>query len=302
MIEAFGAYRVGGRVHTVTGHKTQSISFTKDTTYEYDPNGTYYIESAYVQYFRPSNKNNLPPILLLHGGGMTGGMWETTPDGRQGWLHGLLKKGFEVHIIDNVERGRAGWAPGVWEGQPILRSLEEAWTLFRFGDKADFATRTPYPGQQFPISHLDEFAKSFSPRWTSTTQQQVLALSEALKKLGRCLLIAHSQGGEIASLAIEKAPETVDHLILIEPSGFGSGQMPTTPKYTIVYGDYLDCAPVWRDLSAKWRAFIRLIKGAGGSVEALNLTKIMPGASHMPMMDKASASYLEAIVDSLGNL
>jgi|SRR5690625_1565748 len=299
MIEDFGAYRVGGRVHTVRGHQTQSIAFTQDTTYEYDPNGSYYIESAYVQYFRPTNKNNHPPILLLHGGGMAGGMWETTPDGRQGWLHGLLKKGFEVHVIDNVERGRAGWAPGVWAGEPILRSLEEAWTLFRFGDKADFATRTPYPGQQFPISHLDEFAKSFSPRWTSTTPQQVLALGETLKKLGKCILIAHSQGGEIASLAVEKNPEAVEQLVLIEPSGFGGGQIPTSPKYTIVYGDYLDCAPVWRHLSDKWRQFIHHIKVAGGSVEALDLSQIMGGASHMPMMDKASANYLDAVVDVL---
>ena len=42
-------------------------------------------------------------------GGLTGACWETTPDGRPGWLHNFLSAGFAVYVLDNVERGRSGF-------------------------------------------------------------------------------------------------------------------------------------------------------------------------------------------------
>ena len=57
---------------------------------------------------------------------MHGSTWETTPDGRPGWINLLLAQGYEVHVLDNVERGRSGFAPGLWRDDPILRSQEEA--------------------------------------------------------------------------------------------------------------------------------------------------------------------------------
>ena len=124
----FGAYTVGGRMIDVAGRATREINFTPAASFIYDPNGTFAIEHLYVQYFVPASRNAHPPILLLHGGGLTGSTWETTPDGRPGWLHGLLRRGFEVHVVDNVERGRAGWCAieGIWPDAPIQRSLQEA--------------------------------------------------------------------------------------------------------------------------------------------------------------------------------
>ena len=46
-----------------------------------DPNGQYMVEQMYVQYFLPKNKKGKLPLLLWHGGGLTGVTYESTPDG-----------------------------------------------------------------------------------------------------------------------------------------------------------------------------------------------------------------------------
>lgn len=299
-LKAFGSYRAGGRQYTIAGAPAQRIQFTRATSYNYDPNGTYCIESAYVQYFVPAERNNLPPVVLLHGGGMSGAMWETTPDGRPGWLHGLLTCGFEVHVVDNVERGRAGWIPQLWPGEPILRPLEEAWTLFRFGDAEGFASCTAYPEQQFPVEYLENFARGFTPRWTSTTPMQVAALKSVLLRVGPAILIAHSQGAEVATTAASLSPKNVRRLVLIEPSGFAEHpQILATIPISLVYGDFLDRTPLWRGLTQKWQRFISDARAMDATVSEIDLTQTEKGASHMPMMDRASDRYLETIMQTL---
>src|SRR5262249_494514 len=64
----------------------------------------------YVQYFLPQNRKGKLPLLLWHGGGLTGVTYETTPDGRDGWLNYFVRKGWDTYISDAVERGRAGWS------------------------------------------------------------------------------------------------------------------------------------------------------------------------------------------------
>ena len=76
----------------------------------------------YVQYFLPANEKGAYPLLLWHGGGLTGVTYETTPDGREGWLNYFLRKGWSVYNSDAVERGRAGWAqyPDIFKSEPVF--------------------------------------------------------------------------------------------------------------------------------------------------------------------------------------
>lgn len=299
-LKDFGSYRVGGRTHIIENEPIQKIAFTASTHYTHNPNGLYCVESAYVQYFVPAQRNKQPPVVLLHGGGMSGSMWENTPDGRPGWLHALLGKGYEVHIMDNMERGRAGWLPHLWPGTPFSRTLEEAWTLFRFGEPENFHARIPYAQQQFPVSHLETFGLSFVPRWTSTSALQTQTLEALLKKLKRVILICHSQGGEIGFNAACALPQHIAHLIAIEPSGFCSdlntlSQIPLS----IGYGDYLEHTEIWRNLRARWASFSQSLHAQGAKVHMIDLTKVCPGASHFPMMDQASDLYLDALLHNL---
>lgn len=293
-LKDFGSYTAGGRVHVVSGEPVETIQFTPTTSYRFDPNGHLLVEHAYVQYFVPENRNEAPPVLLVHGGGMTGTMWETTPDGRPGWLQLLLQRGFEVHVVDNVERGRAGWHPGLWDGAPVVRTMEEAWSLFRIGAEEDFAARAPFPRQRFPVTHLDGLCRQFVPRWTSTLPQQAAALTEVILRLGQCRVICHSQGAQVVFSAIERCPGHVEHITALEPSGLPT--RPVEPSVQMVFGDFTDATPTWRGLIERCESFAET---GGAKVTWLDLAAAgLPGHSHMMMMDEGNERVLARVLES----
>lgn len=293
-LKGFGSYTVGGRVLVISDAPLETVQFTPTTSYPYDPNGHYLVEHVYVQYFVPDARNTEPPIVLVHGGGMTGTMWETTPDDRPGWLHLLLQAGHEVHVVDNVERGRAGWHPDIWEGRPIVRTMEEAWSLFRFGAAEGFGSRTAFEGQKFPVEHLEGLCRGFVPRWTSTLNCQAAALGEVLSKLGRSRVMCHSQGSQVVFSAAEKAPERLEQIIAIEPSGLPQDGFGVPVK--MVFGDFLEATDTWRGLVARCKGFA---KDHQDLVTWLDLKEQgLAGHSHMMMMDCGNADVLGQILET----
>ncbi|MGI9505954.1 MAG: alpha/beta fold hydrolase [Geminicoccaceae bacterium] len=290
----FGSYTVGGCLHEVTEGAPRRISFTRDAEYDYDPRGTFAVEHAYVQYFIPEARRAGPPVVLVHGGGMHGSTWETTPDGRPGWLHLLLRDGFEVHVIDNVERDRAGFAPGVFEGEPILRSLEEAWSLFRIGPPEGFAARAAFRDQAFPVSAFETLGRYLVPRWLTTTPLQSAALIALLERTGRAVVVCHSQSGEITFDAAERRPDLFDAILAVEPSA--------TPcdlaayrhiPIVLMIGDHLDMDARWQGRLERWQTVTTALAAAGADCRLLDTAKeIRPGGSHMLMMDSHSERCL----------
>ncbi|WP_168226758.1 hypothetical protein [Rhodoferax sediminis] len=61
-----------------------------------------------MQYQIPVNACKLP-LVLGHGGGGTGRVWETTPDGCEGYQTIFLRRGFPVYIVDSPRGGRSGF-------------------------------------------------------------------------------------------------------------------------------------------------------------------------------------------------
>ncbi len=305
-LAGFGSFYAGGRQVRIEGRAVQRIQFTPTVDFDWDPNGLYHIEQAYVQWFVPADRRHDLPIVLLHGGGFTGTMWETTPDGRPGWLQDFLALGHPVYVVDNVERGRAGWCPfpELWPGPPILRSAEEAWSLFRIGAAADFAARRPFAGQRFPTAAFDELIRGSVPRFPRQTDDAAAAaLGAVLDRIGRSVgLVAHSQGGEIALRAARAAPPRIAGLVLVETSGFPADGAAGWPVLQVV-GDHLDATPLWVDLTRRYRAFAADLARRGVRNDAWFLAERgVAGNSHMPMMDDNSsaiagevAAWLEAL-------
>ncbi|MGB0552541.1 MAG: alpha/beta fold hydrolase [Alphaproteobacteria bacterium] len=302
-LKDFGSFHIGGRRVEISGQPTQTLSFTPGTSYNADPNGTYLIEQAYVQYYIPEVQKHELPVLLVHGGGMTGSNWETTPDGRPGWIQRFLEAGFATYVIDNVERGRSGWCalPDQWEGRAVIRSQEQAWTLFRFGRAEDFATGTPFLGMQFPIDAQDAFARQFVPRWTTTTDVMKAGLLAALERIGPCVVVCHSQGGELTLDTVAQRPDLVCHAVALEPSGFPSvetAQRLADQHWLFVMGDNIEGHPFWVPLMAQTTAAVDALLNYGSDASLLDLPKSgIEGNSHMIMMDLNSDTVFNHVHD-----
>ncbi len=149
-----GSFHVGGREVVLSGKPVKEVVFTPGgMPAKVDLNGTYLVESMYVQYFLPAGRRGAVPLLMWHGGGLTGVTYETTPDGRPGWMNYFLKKGWDVYNSDAVERGRAGWAmyPDILKGEPVFLTTANPWDRFRIGPGVEATTRrrpTPGPSSQ----------------------------------------------------------------------------------------------------------------------------------------------------------
>ncbi len=290
----FGSFYAGGRPVRVAGLPQREIAFTKSASLAYDPNGLYHFEQAYVQYFIPARLAHPLPIVLLHGGGMTGAMWEQTPDGRAGWMQHFLRQGHAVYVVDNVERGRAGWAPfeQVWPEAPIMRTAEESWSLFRLGRAEDFGMRRPFAGQRFPVGAFDDFIRHAVPRWLSNNEAALHGFCAALDRIGPCVVVAHSHGGEVAYRALHARPDLVRGVIGIEPSGYSAdvtAAAVANKPFLFVYGDYLDATPLWQRLCASGRDYAESLARHGARVDTWRLADMgIAGNSHMPMMDDNS--------------
>src|SRR3954465_6250617 len=152
-----GSFHVGGRLVEISGKPVKEVTFTPGgVPAKVDPNGTYQVEQMYVQYFLPANEKGAGPLVMWHGGGLTGVTYEAAPDGREGWLNYFLRKGWAVYNSDAVERGRAGGAPypEMFKGERVCLPPANRFERFRLRDGAgsydpDPAKRKLMPGSQF---------------------------------------------------------------------------------------------------------------------------------------------------------
>jgi pimeloyl-ACP methyl ester carboxylesterase len=291
-LRTFGSFYVGGERVELKGEPAQVLQLSTDLpAYRRDPNGTYSVNAAYVQYAIPEPSRDLA-VVLVHGGGLTGSGWETTPDGREGWYPSFLRAGWPTYVVDMVERGRAGWCPlpGYADQPPVLRSEEEAWDVFRIGPPEGYAGRVAYAGSRFPVAALDELTRQFVPRWTTTTDASVAALAELIRRLGRCVLVAHSQGGGIAARAAHQEREHVAGLVLLEPHGLPAPERATPRLHQLlVSGDYVLETNLYRELEWRWQEYRQNAVAAGDTVDRLDLPQRgVTGNSHMLMMDTNS--------------
>jgi len=170
-----GSFYVGGNTHFVDDAFTGS-----------NPGrlGNSMINQMYVQFQKPAAKSHQFPIVFVHGCCLSSKTWETTPDGRMGWYEYFTRKGFDTYMADQVGRARSGFdalqynkvqagaAPASSNPRVLIATDKFAWDVFRFGD---FATKTPWPDERFPMNTVGvgagstlTFYKQVLPDMTST--------------------------------------------------------------------------------------------------------------------------------------
>ena len=307
-VREVGSYHVGGKPVTLTGLPIRELSFTPGAApIKIDPNGDFEVEQMYVRYTRLAEPRAKHPMLMWHGGGLTGVTWETKPDGGAGWESFFLTRGHDVYVSDAVERGRASWArfPEIFKGEPFFRTKKEGWELFRIGETGsyvpDASVRKPIPGTQFPTQAFDQFMKQGVPRWGSTDAAIQAAYDAYVQKACPCVIVVHSQGGNFAFAAALKAPEKIKAIVAVETSGSPD---PATADYARlkgipmlwVWGDNLEKFPFWGGILDRQERFRKGVIAAGGTGDLLRLPDAgMRGNSHMLMMDRNSDQAAAAV-------
>jgi pimeloyl-ACP methyl ester carboxylesterase len=303
-----GSFHVGGRPISLTGLPTKDVVFTAGSApIKVDPNGDFEVEQMYVQYVKLASPKSRYPLLLWHGGGLTGVTWETKPDGKPGWQMFFLRAGHDVYVSDAMERGRASWAryPEIITSEPLFRTKKQAWEDFRIGPVGSYklnpAERVATPGQLFPIQSFEQFMKQGVPRWSTTDVQIQAAYNALVQKVCPCVILVHSQGGSFGFNAALAAPDKVKALIAIEPTGApkpeaaAGGKLRGVP-HLVVWGDFIAQSTLWTRFVPASQGYADALRKEGGVADWWELPKLgVNGNTHMLMMDTNSDQIAQMI-------
>lgn len=314
VLEAWGSFFVGGETAVQTAVEL-GLSGTGSTA-----DGQLAVNQMYVPYMIPKKKGHRKvPVIMVHGGGLSGKNWETQPDGRMGWVEYFVRKGHAVYYPDQVARARSGFNQAIYNNvragvvtppseQPNMfqSSNENAWAVFRFGPTFD----VPYPDEQFPVESIDEFAKQVIPDLSGTNPSPnptYQALSDLAMNVEGAVLMGHSQSGRFPSEAALISTTGIKGLIQIEPVGCNAAvytdqQIETlaTVPILIMFGDHLDTPSFlnWVSIFADCEAFIDRVNDAGGNAQMLYPPDLgIFGNSHMIMNDKNSDQIADLLMD-----
>ena len=298
-----GSFHVGGRVIEITGQPIKEVVFTPGgVPAKVDPNGKYQVEQMYVQYFLPQNRKGKLPLLLWHGGGLSGVTYETKPDGGDGWMHYFVRKGWDTYVSDAMERGRSGWS-STFKGEAMSLPFGDPWERFRMGPPGswndDPAKRGSYPGMQFPADAYPQFMKQGVPRWVTTDTEIVKAYIELVDKVCPCVVMVHSQSGTFGYKVLEARPDKVKAWWR---SSRRSAATSARSRRSRTRRSPSSSATTPRSIRAGRQirqnsvGYGEAFKAAGGSFDLVDLPDVgIKGNSHMIMMDKNSDQVADLI-------
>lgn len=303
VLERQGSFFVGGR---------DLRSDTLSTLPAFAASGTITVDQMYVRYQVPSGPRRVP-MVLVHGCCLTGTSWETTPDGRMGWDEFFVRQGHATYVVDQASRGRSaadpttavsvkmGRTPPQQMSTIFAAGREGAWKIFRFGPEYPRS----YPGLQFPLQAQAELWKQMVPDWAPALpvpNPTVPALSQLAQRLGRAVLVSHSQSGIYPFQAAALGPRAIAGIVALEPGSCPAADSDVRP-YTgmpvlLLFGDFVDQSTDWWVPRLKaCTAFVEAINRAGGQAEIVRLPEVgFKGNSHMIMQDLNSldvAAWLE---------
>lgn len=299
-----GSFHVGGQLLQLQGQAaSRHVLAAGGEPVMLDPNGTYWVGQMYAQYFLPESPAHATPLLLWHGGGLTGACWESTPDGRPGWLHYFVRRGWNTYMCDAAERGRSGYAPQVVWGAPLSQPAEAVFERFRIGRglaglEAGEVQVHAFAGGQFPVDAFDGLVRQLVPRWTHTDEVILAAYLSLLDRVGPSVVVCHSQGGMFGLTTAMRHPDKVRAVVALEPAAVpesAADQVYEVPTL-IVLGDRIEGDARWPVMKTRIEAFAR----RHPCVELLCLPDLgVQGNSHMLMMDRNNLQVADLVHDWL---
>jgi pimeloyl-ACP methyl ester carboxylesterase len=273
------------------------------------PRGHVVVDNVYATYQYPADRRYPYPILFNSGGGHTARVYDTTPDGREGWLTLFLREGFAVYGVDRPNTGRSGTdickINAVKLGRAPTSELpainryaaESSWVTFRWGPKFG----EPYPNTQFPV----DFADTYYPQTISTyrdpaeTAKSVAAFAALIDKIAEPVIIqSWSSSGLLGYLTAIERHERVKAILAVETSVDAFDKIPSDgrqklakiPIY-IVIGDH---APDRVESSRKFQKEMAAI-GGNVTIDVLPEAGIF-GNGHTMMLEKNNKQIMHRMI------
>jgi pimeloyl-ACP methyl ester carboxylesterase len=216
-----GFFYVNGRPTVVNGHE-------------------YISGQMYVEVRIRARKTKPYPIIMVHGGTMSGTNFTGTPDGREGWAQYFVRQGYAVYVVDQPGRGRSGYLAAAYGPDRNVQRDNAASRYVaqeQFNEWPQAHLHTQWPGTGEPDDEATmQLASGQLPAIASFTKQQFLnrdALVALLDKIGPSILMVHSQAGAFGWPVADARPDLVKAILAIEPNG--------PPFYSVEYTG----APNW---------------------------------------------------------
>jgi hypothetical protein len=192
---------------------------------------TFHADQGYAQYVIPQRAREFP-LVMWHGLGQSGKTWESTFDGRDGYLQIFTQLGWPVYIIDQPRRGRAGNTLAV-ENKPTdipnLVSEASSWETFRIGKWDPPGAPSFFPGVQFPHDQwaIDQFFGQSTPDTGSepfpdANQRDFMGrtVAKLFERTGPAVLLTHSHSGQYGWVTAMEVSNMVKAVVAYEPGEF----------------------------------------------------------------------------------
>jgi pimeloyl-ACP methyl ester carboxylesterase len=186
----------------------------------------YVSQQMYVEVRIPAKQTHPYPIVMVHGGTMSGTNYIGTPDGREGWAQYFVRQGYAVYVVDQPGRARSGYLAAAYGP---MHNVERGNALPRFVAQEKFklwpqaVLHTQWPGTGEPDDPATvQLASSQMPAIADFASQQFLnrdALLALLDKIGPSILLTHSQAGAFGWPVADARPDLVKAILAIEPNG-----------------------------------------------------------------------------------
>jgi len=194
----------------------------------------------YVEYRVPAKRTHPYPVIMVHGGTMSGINYTGTPDGREGWAQYFVRRGYAVYVVDQPGRARSSYNEKVYgtysmpETEGALKRFTEQ-EKYRLWPQAHLHTQWPGSGGADDPA-VQELQMSQLPAIADFTKQQSLnrdALVALLDRIGPSILLVHSQAGAFGWPVADARPDKVKAIPAIEPNGppFYDVQFTGAPDY-----------------------------------------------------------------------
>jgi pimeloyl-ACP methyl ester carboxylesterase len=212
---------VGGHVVTVAGKQ-------------------YMVGQMYAEYMIPAKQLHPYPVIMVHGGTMSGTNYTGTPDGREGWAQNFARAGYAVYVVDQVGKGRSPYYPDIY-GPNSQTDMSNNQSRYVAQEKSNLWPQahlhTQWPGgNTLDSPTTQQLVSSQLPSIKDFHRQQELntaGLIALVDKIGPSILLVHSQAGAFGWPVADARPDLVKGILAIEPNG--------PPFYSVAYTG----APDW---------------------------------------------------------